>query len=121
MSQELKKAMSVSLSYEEENKKKFHRVAKKVLKSIAQQMGLGKADFEIRSNMSGIASSGDVILHTDKLYISISEPFGGGQEVMYRSCDGRKDYSGGQNRWLSAEKLDSKSAIDTFKKIQDLA
>ncbi len=88
-----------SLSYcDPALKKKFHSTAKKFLKELAKQIGLKPEDYDLRSNMGGIAVSGEITLHSDKLYIQICQGCGVGN-VMYRSCKGRKDYSGGCNNW----------------------
>ena len=83
-----------SLSYcEPELKKAFHREGKKVLRKLAALMGLKKGQFDVRSNMAGIACSGEVILHTERLYVQIDQTIMGPQSViLMRTCNGRKDY-----------------------------
>ena len=83
-------------------KERFHRDAKKVLKSIVQELGLQDGSYEIRSNKAGIAVSGEVTLHAEHLYVQMYESAfgGGGIEIMYRSCKSRKDYSGDQNFFI---------------------
>jgi hypothetical protein len=101
---------------DDSEKKKFHTNAKKVLHEIGSRLGLSKSDFDVRSNKAGSASSGDITFHSDKLYITI-----GGvsvEKVMYRSCNGRKDYSGGSNQWTTIDNLLSDSFIDKAKRIQ---
>lgn len=79
-------------------KKAFHTQAKKWLKQVASALGLPAGSFELRSNQAGIAVSGEVTLHSNSLYIQVHEAmFGPGLGVLYRSCAGRKDYSGGHN------------------------
>lgn len=83
-------------------KERFHRAAKKVLKSLAQEIGLPDGSYDIRSNKGGIAVSGEVTLHGEHIYVQMYESsFGnGGIEMMYRSCKSRKDYSGDQNYFV---------------------
>ena len=90
-----------SLSYCDPGlKKAFHREGKKVLRKLAALMGLKKGEYDVRSNMGGIAVSGEVTLHTDRLYVQIDQTIMGPQSViLMRTCDGRKDYTGGMNHF----------------------
>lgn len=83
-------------------KRDFHRLSKLVLNSI--KIELDHEHSEIRSNMGGIAVSGEITLHTDRLYVQISEGYMG-KQIMYRSCEGTKDFTGGTNRFLSLEEF----------------
>lgn len=78
------------------NKDEFHRLAKRYLKDIAIGMGLNPDQYDIRSNKGGPAVLGEVILHTDNLYVCLggSVPWG---TFYYRTCKGRKDHTGGIN------------------------
>ncbi len=88
-----------NLSYNQEAKEKFHKLAKKACKEIAEKLGLQKGTYDIRSNMAGIAVSGEVTLHGEHIYIQLGQ--GSFRDrFMYRSCKGRKDYTGGPNRWM---------------------
>ena len=81
----------------------LHKEGKRFLRDVAKELELEKSEFEIRSNQAGIAVSGEVTLHTDRLYIQIAESgMSQGIQILYRTCSGRKDYSGGQNRFISA-------------------
>ena len=70
MEKDVKKLIALAtgdqLSYNERNKREFHRLGKKVLKEIATRMGLtpGK-DCDVSSNLGGIAVSGEITLHSD--------------------------------------------------------
>lgn len=108
------------IGYNEPNKKIFTREARKVLKAIAERLGLEKGEFDIRVNAGGIAGSGEVKLHTDKLYLTISQGSCGRLTAqMFRSCNGRKDYSGGSNNWVDASKLLDDNVIAQFERIQN--
>lgn len=103
-------------TYDSAVKNEFHKNAKSVLAEIGKRLGLAKSKFNVRSNKSGQGSTGDITFHSDKLYITI-----GGMDVnsvMYRSCDGRKDYTGGSNRWTTLDKLLSDSFLEQAKRIQ---
>lgn len=109
---------STNLSYNEEPKAEFHRLAKKVAKDVAKELDLAKGAFEVRSNMAGIAVSGEVTLHAYNVYIQFDQSFIQGQ-FMYRHCDGLKDYSGGVNRWMNwGDLLNWDKAIQSFRSAQ---
>ncbi len=80
------------------SKDRFKREATRILKEVAARMGLPKGSFEVRFNPAGPAVSGDPIFHSERVYANLSQ-FGEG--FYYRSCAGRKDYTGGYNRWAS--------------------
>lgn len=103
----LTQSMQKQLSYEPANKAAFHREAKKVLRKVAKSMNLSTGEYDVRSNMGGIAVSGEITLHTDNVYVQVSQPcFGTGNEVMYRKCKGRKDFCGEQNNFAPVEDLE---------------
>ena len=81
--------------YNEERKKAYKTEALRWLRAIAKRLELNKKDYDIRFNPGGIAVSGEATLHHEKVYIQTSET-----GIMWRTCDGRKDYIGGPNRWL---------------------
>ena len=94
------------IGYNLEAKAEFKRLSMKVLRQIVLKLGLPKGSFEICFNTGGIAVSGDPILHSEHLYIDMSlSCLGPQQGFMFRSCKGRKDYTGGQNHWMKWEEL----------------
>jgi hypothetical protein len=97
-------------------KEAFHKEGKKFLKNLAAEMGLEKGEFDVRSNMGGIAVSGEVTLHTDKLYVQLYESCVGerGIQALYRTCKGRKDYAGGQNHTISMQRLTENQGMGQF-------
>lgn len=95
------------VSYKLDEKKEFHRLAKRQLKKLADAMGWSKGEYDLRSNMGGIAVSGEIILHHEDLYIQASQSLMGSDKgLMIRTCEGRKDYTGGRNHFASLTKLD---------------
>jgi hypothetical protein len=87
-------------------KKLFHSRARRLLRYYAENiLGLPKEAYTVSSCHGGPAVPGEAILHTDTLYVQIIGGItqwgdcDGMPRVMYRACKGRKDYSGGQNRW----------------------
>lgn len=94
-------------------KLEYHRLGKSILKAIAKELGLQSGTYDIRSNLGGTAVTGEVTLHGEHVYIQLCE-----SGVMYRSCKGRKDYSGGYNNWMQVEELGNlPDACQRFKRI----
>jgi hypothetical protein len=88
-----------ALEYNQPAKDEFHALGRLVAKAVAKELGLPKGSYDIRSNMGGIAVSGEVTLHAEKIYIQFGKTVLG-HKFMFRSCNGRKDYHGGVNHWL---------------------
>ncbi len=81
------------------SKAKMHSAGRAFLRRLAADLGLAKGSFDIRSNQGGIAVSGEVTLHGERIYVQLSESYFApyGVSILYRGCCGRKDYSGGRN------------------------
>ena len=94
-------------SYESDEKQAFHRFWKKHLKQFAtKHLGLNKKEFDVRSNLSGHGVGGEITLHTDNVYITVLSSFViENNNILYRSCNGRKDYTGGSNHYTGQEML----------------
>lgn len=88
-------------------KKALHAKGKTFLKALAAQLGLGTGDYDLRSNLGGVAVAGEVTLHADNLYLQLSDTtFGPGEvRLMYRSCDHRKDCTGHSNHFVELRRL----------------
>jgi hypothetical protein len=89
-------------------KKLFHSRGRKLLTEYAKLILVLTPDqFEVRSCIGGNAILGEVTLHTDNIYVQIHAPhFGDTQNVLFRKCDGRKDYCGKTNNYISLRNLD---------------
>lgn len=85
----------------------LHSAGRSFLRALAEDLGLGKGDFDMRSNKAGIAVSGEVTLHSDSLYVQLMESCvgSGGVSILYRSCSGRKDCCGHTNNFVSIKSL----------------
>lgn len=81
----------------------FHALARKQFKTLAAELGLQKGEYDLRTNKAGPAVLGETTLHTDKIYVQV----GGSAStyLMYRTCDGRKDYCGGRNWYMPIDTL----------------
>ena len=87
----------------------FHALARKQFKALAAELGLQKGEYDLRTNKAGPAVLGETTLHTDKIYVQV----GGSAScyLMYRTCDGRKDYCGRQNWYMQIDTLRNVKAM----------
>jgi hypothetical protein len=68
--------------------------------------------FDLRSNAGGVAVYGEVTLHADRLYVQVSQPATGSDTgILFRSCEGRRDYVGGVNNFASLDLLHQPAAL----------
>lgn len=90
--------MTITYCYNEEAKQAGRRKGRRLLKKVADLLGLQKGEYDLRWNPGGVAVWGETTLHTDKVYVQYQEHCDLG--LLIRTCKGRKDYTGGVNRWL---------------------
>ena len=93
-----------SVAYNPEAKRLFHQRAGKILKALATKLGYKKGEYDLCHNQGGIAVSGEITLHSDTLYIDFFQTLPD-YGFMWRTCKGRKDYTGGPNQWMRWEAL----------------
>jgi hypothetical protein len=93
----LAKILQQPIGYNRELKEQFRKEAMKELRALAKALGLRTEDRDIRFNPGGIAVSGDAILHSNTLYVHISQSCVGEKHIYYRKVKSRKDYCGGSN------------------------
>jgi hypothetical protein len=94
------------VAYDPEAKRLFHRHARAQLLKLAEALGLQPGEYDLRSNEAGIAVSGEITLHTDRLYVQASQSaMGADTGILFRSCAGRRDYTGGRNNFASLDLL----------------
>lgn len=114
----LQQLKNKSFSYNETNKDQLHRAGKKALKELAVKLNLPAGGFEVRSNKGGIAVSGEVTLHSESLYVQISDSSSGRVlQVLFRTCKGMKDYSGGQNNYADIDRFETEAFVEQLKKM----
>lgn len=95
-----------SVSYDQDRKAAFHRAAAVVLRQLAKALGYKRGEFDLRHCQGGIAVSGEITLHSDTLYVQLAQScLGPNMGFMWRTCKGRKDYTGGPNQWATWEAL----------------
>jgi hypothetical protein len=95
-----------SVAYDAEAKRLFHSRAKSQLRRVATALGLEPDSSDLRSNEAGIAVSGEITLHSDHLYVQVSQSaMGYHSGILFRTCKGRKDFVGGPNNFASLDLL----------------
>jgi hypothetical protein len=110
------------VSYDPEPKRLFHRHARRQLLALAAALGFAPCAFDLRSNEGGIAVSGEITLHADRLYVQASQPATGSDTgILFRSCEGRRDYTGGVNNFASLDLLHRPAALARRIKLAGLA
>ena len=101
-----------SCSYEPDRKRRFHSAARTRLRHLAAELGFSCASFDLRSNKAGIAVSGEITLHHEHVYIQVSQPAGlADTGILIRTCEGRRDYTGGRNHFAPLSMLDDIEAL----------
>lgn len=94
------------VSYDADAKATFHAEGRKAIKRLAAALGLARGSHQVRSCQGGIAVAGEIILHSDHIYVQLSIGLMGlGHDVMFRRVEGRNDYTGGPNHWASIDEL----------------
>lgn len=94
-------------------KNNLHVKGKTFLKALAAELNLGAKDYDLRSNKAGIAVAGEVTLHADGIYLQLSDSFSAPPcvQLLYRTCKGRADYTGGQNHFVKLPQLAEPSEV----------
>ena len=82
------------------------------MRLLAASLGLPPGSFDLRSNADGIAASGKIMLHHDDIYVQVSQPATGADSgILIRTCQGRRDYTGGRNHFAPRRLLDDVPAL----------
>lgn len=103
---------TIDCGYDPDAKHRFHTTARARLRLLASELRLPAGSYDLRSNLGGIAVSGEITLHHEAVYVQVSQSaLGGGMGVLIRTCRGRRDYSGGQNNFVPRALLDDIPAL----------
>ena len=91
---------STPCAYDSERKRRFHAAARARLRRLALLLRLPTGSFDLRSNLGGIAVSGEITLHHEVIYLQVSQPaLGSRSGILIRTCRGRRDFTGGPNHF----------------------
>jgi hypothetical protein len=59
-----------------------------------------------------IAVSGEITLHHDRIHVQVCQPATGADSgILIRTCEGRRDYTGGRNHFVPLSLLDDIPAL----------
>jgi len=90
-----------------EQKKLFHCQARFALRALAKELRFPESSYDLRSNRAGVAVSGEITLHHDRVYIQVCQPATGADSgILIRTCEGRRDFDGGRNHLAPLSLLD---------------
>ena len=102
-------------AYDGEQKKEFHRQARIALRALAKELRFPKSSYDLRSNRGGVAVSGEITLHHDRVYIQVCQPATGADSgILIRTCEGRRDYEGGRNHLAPLSLLDHPAELSEY-------
>lgn len=93
-----------SCSYNETHKKAFATASRYVARALAKSLGLPSGSYDVRRNEAGIAVSGETTLHGEWIYVLFDVGLMS-TRILWRTCDGRKDYRGHSNRFFDCSEL----------------
>ena len=93
--------------YDYTNKQAYKRHSLRLLRELRLALGYANnnANASVRFNPGGIAVCGDAILHSDRIYVRISNSSFYSLGILYRAVKGTSDYTGGPNHYYSLESL----------------
>lgn len=90
-------ALAETASYNYHAKEAWKGAGRKVLRQLAKDLGLAKGTYEVRVCEGGIAVSGECILHSDSLYVCLTDGSVCGDAGYARRVASRRDYCGERN------------------------
>ena len=65
------------VAYDGQAKRAFHNHARHRLKQLADALGLAPQNYDLRSNVGGVAVSGEVTMRADHVYVQACQPANG--------------------------------------------
>ena len=99
-------------AYAPEQKRRFHATARARLRKLAAALDFAPVSYDLRNNQGGIAVSGEITLHHDRVYIQVCQPATGHDSgILIRTVAGRRDYTGGRNHFAPLSLLDDIPAL----------
>ncbi len=100
------------VTHDAEAKRAFHTQARRRLRLLGTALGLTRDGYDLRTTKAGIAVSGEIALHGDRIYVQVSQPATGHDSgILFRTCEGREDYAGGANNFASLDLLNQPNEL----------
>jgi len=85
-------------AYAPEKKRLFHSRARERFRRLASALNFPSSSYDLRSNAGGVAVSGEITLHHERVYVQVCQPATRADSgILIRTCNGRRDYTGGRN------------------------
>jgi hypothetical protein len=116
----LEKAITEFQPFDYAKKEAFRSAAMAALRALAKKLGVTEKGV-VRFN-PGVpcqaylrAPSAPSILHTSYVYVIVYGEACGDLHVMWRSCNGKKDYTGGMNQWATIQELEGGELAERIK------
>ena len=98
--------------YDADAKAAFHSTGRARMRALAKALNLAPGTYDVRSNQGGIAVSGEVTLHAENVYVQASQSsMGASMGILIRTCEGRRDYTGGHNNFAPLDALNDIPAL----------
>lgn len=114
-----------NLSYNNALQTQFEKLSKAALRELAKQLPF--TEVKVSFNRGGIAVSGDAHLmgmfdNGTGLYITINAPLFGvnAMSFLYRTITHMKDYTGGQNNFMSDSMIEEERVLIRIKQLCQL-
>ena len=99
-------------AYNDGQKRRFHATARTRLRKLADALAFPRESYDLRNNQAGVAVSGEITLHHDRVYVQVSQSaMGFDSGILLRRCEGRRDYTGGRNHFAPLSLLDDIPAL----------
>jgi hypothetical protein len=85
------------------------------LRAPAKELRFSEVSYDLRSNRGGVAVSGEITLHHERVYIQVCQPATGADSgILIRTCEGRHDYDGGRNHLAPLSLLDHPAELAQY-------
>ena len=99
-------------AYNDEQKRRFHATARARLRKLADALVFPPETYDLRNNRAGIAVSGEITLHHERVYVQVCQPATRCDTgILIRTVEGRRDYTGGRNHFAPLSLLDDIPAL----------
>ena len=94
------------VAYNSEAKRRFHCHARAQLLKLAEALGLTLGEYDLRSNEGASPSAArSRCMPIGFTYRRANRPLGADTGILFCSCEGRRDYTGGHNNFASLDLL----------------
>lgn len=88
------------------------------MRALAKELRFPEVSYDLRSNRGGVAVSGEITLHHERVYIQVCQPVSGADSgILIRTCEGRRDYDGGRNHLAPLSLLDHPAELAGYVRV----